>query len=500
MDGNDVRDVNVRDVKEALPRSAPEAQGIPSGALLDFVTALEERVDAVHGFVLVRHGHVVAQGSWAPYPLNGSRMVFSLSKSFTSSAVGLAVDQGLLSVDDPVLKFFPDDAPEEVSDHLDRMCVRHLLTMTTGHAADTAVVRTTGERNWVRGILAKPVEHEPGTHFCYNSGASYLLSAIVQQVTGSMLLDYLRPRLLEPLGITDATWQTCPRGINTGGWGLTLRVGEIARFGQLYLQQGKWNDRQLIPREWVAEATSRQVGNDGEPEIDWRQGYGYQFWRCRNGAYRGDGAFGQYCLVMPEQDAVLAMIGGMTNMQGPLDLVWEHLLPAMGAEPLPADDDSHERLERRLATLALPEPSGRSTSPRAARFSGQTYRVRIGDHSGEDPALALRLPVRAAQTISFDVGGDGTCRLRLRDGGGEHEVAGGANEWLAGTTTLVRDDPDRVLVRATWTDEDTCQLRICFVGTPFIRTHALRFEGDKVTLTTFDNVLPAPSPVVAQLD
>ncbi|NYH91404.1 serine hydrolase domain-containing protein [Actinopolymorpha rutila] len=495
----DVRGMGVRGVNEALPRSTPEAQGIPSRAVLDFVTALEERADAIHGFVFVRHGHVVAQGSWAPYPLNGPRMVFSLSKSFTSSAVGLAVDQGLLSVDDPVLKFFPDDAPDEVCENLARMRVRHLLTMTTGHAADTAVVRTTGEQNWVRGILAKPVEHEPGTHFCYNSGASYLLSAIVQQVTGSTLLDYLRPRLLEPLGITDATWQTCPRGVNTGGWGLTLRVGEIARFGQLYLQQGTWNDEQLIPREWVAEATSCQASNDGEPEIDWRQGYGYQFWRCRHGAYRGDGAFGQYCLVMPDQDAVLAMIGGTTNMQGPLDLVWEHLLPAMGAELLPPDDATHGRLERRLATLSLPEPSGRSTSPTADRISGQTYRVRIGDHSAEDPVLALRLPVRAAQTIRLDIGDDGECKLRLRDSGGEHEVVGGANEWRAGTTTVVRDDPDPVLVRATWTDDDTCELRICFVRTPFIRTHALRFEGDQVTLTTVDNVLPPPAAVLADL-
>ncbi|MBW7461807.1 serine hydrolase, partial [Paenibacillus sepulcri] len=152
--------------------------------------------------------------------------------------------------------------------------------------------------------LAAPVEHEPGTHFVYNSGATYMLSAILQKVTGQTLLEYLQPRLIEPLGIKGAAWDVCPRGINVGGWGLNVTTEDIARFGQLYLQKGMWNGQRLLTEEWIAEATSSQISNGDGGVNDWAQGYGYQFWRCRHGVYRGDGAFGQFCIVMPEQDAV----------------------------------------------------------------------------------------------------------------------------------------------------------------------------------------------------
>src|SRR4029079_8522670 len=137
-----------------------------------------------------------------------------------------------------------------------------------------------------------PVEHEPGTHFVYNSAATYMLSAIVQKLTGQMVLAYLKPHLLAPPGIEGPTWETDPRGINTGGWGLSIKTEDIARFGQLYLQKGLWNGQQLVPGAWVAQATTSQVDNSSQSNIDWKQGYGYQFWRCQHGAYRGDGAFG----------------------------------------------------------------------------------------------------------------------------------------------------------------------------------------------------------------
>ncbi|WP_020576193.1 serine hydrolase domain-containing protein [Actinopolymorpha alba] len=496
---------------EELPCTSPEEQGIPASAVLDFVTAVDERIDAVHAFVLVRHGHVVAQGGWAPHDVHTPRMLFSLSKSFTSSAVGLAVDEGLLSVDDLVLPFFASQAPDVVSDNLARLRVEHLLTMTAGHASESlAHVERGSENDWVRSVLAQPVEYEPGTRFVYNSGASYLLSAIVQRVTGLTLLDYLRPRLLSPLGITDATWQTCPRGINTGGWGLTLRTTEIARFGQLYLQGGRWRGKQVLPRSWVAAATARQVSNDPEAELDWRQGYGYQFWRCQHDAYRGDGAFGQFCVVMPEQDAVLAVVSGVSNMQSVLDLAWEHLLPAMGPAPLPAmgpaplpaDPAGRDRLDERLAGLTLSMPAGRASSPTAARVSGRTYRVLAspsvaGDGSGTPAADSGR----KVEKLRLDVSPD-DCRLTVQDSEGVHEVSAGTGEWRSGSATLEGEDRP-VAARATWTDDDTCVLRVCAVGTPFVRTITLVFDGGQVTMTSSDNVAFEPlveSTVIGQLD
>ena len=201
-----------------LPRSAPESQGISTAAIAAFLDAVERSGAGLHSLMLVRHGHVVAEGWWAPYAPDLPHMLFSLSKSFTSTALGLAVAEGRLTVDDAVVDFFPGILPPTVSDNLAAMRVRHLLSMSTGHDIDvTPVVRNATDDDWARAFLAQPVQHRPGTHFAYNSAATYMLSAIVQQLTGQTLLEYLGPRLLAPLGITGATWQNCPRGITIGG-------------------------------------------------------------------------------------------------------------------------------------------------------------------------------------------------------------------------------------------------------------------------------------------
>ena len=171
--------------------------------------------------------------------------------------------------------------------------------------------------------------HKPGTHFLYNTPATYMLSAIVQKVTGITVLDYLRPRLFEPLGIENPQWDTSPQGISLGGYGLSVRTEDIARFGQLYLQKGVWMGKRLVPSAWIDAATTRQTSSGSNPTSDWEQGYGYQFWRSRHGLYRGDGAFGQFCIVMPEQDAVVAITSGGRDMQAVMNLVWEKLLPAL---------------------------------------------------------------------------------------------------------------------------------------------------------------------------
>ena len=309
-----------------LPRSTPEAQGISSTAVLVLVEAIDKNVQYPNSFMLLRHGHVVAEGWWAPYDAASRHSLYSLSKSFTSTAVGLAVAEGKLSIDDEVLKFFPDDAPAEPSGNLKAMRVSDLLRMSTGHQSEPP---RTADAPWTKTFLAHPVPFKPGTHFLYNTSATYMLSAIVQKATGLTLLEYLGPRLFEPLGIEHPTWEASPAGISTGGYGLSIRTEDIARFGQLYLQKGKWHERQLVPAAWIETATSRQTSNGSNPQSDWDQGYGYQFWRCRHGAYRGDGAFGQYCVVLPEQDAVIAITGGLKDMQAVLNLVWETLLPAM---------------------------------------------------------------------------------------------------------------------------------------------------------------------------
>lgn len=334
----------------ALPRATPESQGVSSAGVRGFVEAADAKVNTMHSFMLIRHGKVVAECWWKPESAEKRHLMHSLSKSFTSTAVGLAVEDGKLSIDDPVLKFFPDDAPAEPSENLKAMRVRDLLTMSTGHESEP---RFSEGETWVKAFLAHPVPHKPGTHFKYNTPATYMLSAIVQKVTGETVLDYLTPRLFKPLGIEAPEWGTSPQGITLGGFGLKIRTEDIAKFGQLYLQKGKWNDKQLVPATWIDQATSKQVSNGSNPERDWDQGYGFQFWRCRHNAFRGDGANGQFCVVIPELDVVVAMTAETRDMQAQLNVVWDHLLSAIEKEPIAENADELAKLKALLEGLAV---------------------------------------------------------------------------------------------------------------------------------------------------
>lgn len=342
---------------EPLPRSTPEAAGISSQAILAFIEAADREIDTLHSFMLVRHGQVVAEAWWKPETPESRHVMWSLSKSFTSTAVGLAVAEGKLSLDDPVLKFFPGEAPVSPNEHLKAMKVRHVLSMSGGH--DTEPKFHFDEGPSVKGFFDQPVVHAPGSHFRYNTPGSYLLSAIVTKATGETVLDYLKPRLFEPLGITDPVWASTPEGYSLGGYGLHIRTEDVAKFGLLYLQKGKWRGQQLLPESWVEEATAKQVDNSRAPSartVDWQQGYGYQFWRSQHGAYRGDGRDGQICLVLPEQNAVVAMTAKTNTMQLELDLVWQHLLPAFQGEPLPEDPEGLGALREKAARLTAHPP------------------------------------------------------------------------------------------------------------------------------------------------
>jgi CubicO group peptidase (beta-lactamase class C family) len=342
---------------ESLPRSTPEAEGISSSGIQAFITAVDrdESRYAVHSFMLLRHGKVVAEGWWKPHSAAESHVLHSLSKSFTSTAIGLAAAEGRLGIDDPVLKFFPDEAPPSPSANLRAMRVRDLLTMTCGHETEP---KLDGTSSWVKIFLAHPVPHAPGTHFLYNSAGVYMLSAIVQKVTGQTVLDYLRPRIFEPLGISHPIWEASPEGITMGATGLRLRTEEIAEFGQLYLQKGRWNGIQLIPSSWAEAATSKEVPNDegtGARHVpNSRQGYGFNFWMTTHEGYRAAGSGGQYCLVFPKLDTVIVTTADSRAMDSLLTLIVDKLLPAIKLGPLPVDVAGLDQLRQTLSSLAIP--------------------------------------------------------------------------------------------------------------------------------------------------
>ena len=461
-----------------LLRSTPEAQGISSHDLALFVQEATERLDALHSFMLLRHGHVVAEGWWSPYAASEPHMLFSLSKSFTATAVGLAQEEGRLQVSDRLLSFFPELAPAQPDPGLAAMTLQDLLTMRSGHAEDTLGKLFEGQdASWTRTFLSLPVPYPPGTHFVYNTGATYMLSAVVQRVTGQRLSDYLGPRLFAPLGIENPIWDRSPEGVDLGGFGLSVTTEDIARFGQLYLQRGQWQGRQLISAAWVGEATTGHADNSANTNVDWQQGYGYQFWRCRHHAYRGDGAFGQYLIVFPEQDAVLAITAGLSDMAAELDLVWERILPAMHNGPLPADSAATERLRARLAGLTLPTPQGRTAAAATATVAGKRYLLASNDQHVESVAFE---PGAAHDTLVI-----GTPR-------GEQRLVCGHGAWVRGTISLDGGAVVPVAASGAWTDDNTYVASVCAYQTPFHSRLTLAFAADRLLWDREENVSFGP--------
>ncbi|MET3452845.1 serine hydrolase [Curtobacterium sp. 1544] len=389
-----------------FPRSTPSALGIDARGIARFLDALESTPDVEpHSIVLLRHGQVAAEGWWAPYASVRVHLLYSLSKSFTAAAVGIAVREGLVDLDATALSYFPELDADVTDERSRRIRVRHLLAMASGHREETLDrARAADPENLVRGFLRTPPDEEPGTVFAYNQPCTYTLGAIVRRVSGGSLVDYLRPRLLDPLGIDDLAWRRDDTGAELGFSGCYAPTSAIAALGQLYLQRGVWNGERILDDDWVAAATTTQVANPDEGNPDWSQGYGFQFWMARHG-FRGDGAYGQFCVVLPELDVVLALTGQSLDMQAVLDAAWQHLLPAVDAADVEAAGDTG--LEARLASLGLPAVAG-----------------------GRLPDLAAAGPFRGdgIDGLAFSRDGD-RWRAALDVDGGTLSVPVGEGEW-----------------------------------------------------------------------
>ncbi|HMQ88612.1 MAG TPA: serine hydrolase [Flavilitoribacter sp.] len=463
-----------------LARSTPEMEGISSAAISRFIGAVKESGIQFHSFMLVRHGKVVAEGWWSPFESEFKHTLYSLSKSFTSTAVGLAVADGKLTVEDPVISFFPADVPATVSDNLAAMKIRHLLTMNTGHAVDTlGPIRDAGDDNWAKSFLAVPVEFEPGTHFKYNTGATYMLSNIVQKVMGRSVFDLLSERLFKPLHIEGADWETDPHGVSVGGFGLRVRTEDITKFGQLYLQKGLWNGEQILPAEWVETATSKQTESQ-EGDNDWSQGYGYQFWRCKPapGFYRGDGAFGQFCIVIPQLDTVVAITGESFDLQRSMTLVWENILPALQESALPEDMAANDKMLADLGALSIAPLPASTPSPLVDQITGKEYVL------GANPWNL--------DSVTFQFGAD-QCLFTLKGGGTSQTIACGMGKWI--TEGNEKTDPQslfalpyrtsvssKMAACAAWEDEKILHLKWKFLENVHGDNLYCTFDGEEVAI------------------
>ena len=451
-----------------LPRSTPSAQQVDPAALLALLDGLEHNPEIeMHSLMVVRHGHVVAEGWWAPYTSEHRQLLYSLSKSFTSTAAAFARAEGLLDLDDTLLSHFPE-LDDEIDDARSRaITLRHLAAMASGHTRDTfdeAIDRDPDEP--VRGFLLTPPDRDPGTVFAYNQPCTYSLASVIQRNAGMPLTEYLRPRLLDPLGIDDVGWHSWPPGRELGFTGLHARTEDVAKLGQLYLRRGRWGDAQLVDEEWVAAATSKQVDNPDQPSPDWRQGYGFQFWMGRHG-YRGDGAFGQLCVVLPEQDTVVATTACTEQLQAIVDALYDELLP--GLDRTIEDPEAEEELARRLAALRLPPATG---APAPPAWEPWLTTFAVAREAGGSHSALTSVEVRRD--------GDGF-QLELREPDNELVVAVGQDAW---TVSAPRDSEGSVVPVAAsggWSEDSTLQVAVVFLETPHRLDVTLSLPGRTAT-------------------
>ena len=463
----------------SLPRSTPADQQVDPSAILGFLDAVDAHPDVeMHSLMVVRHGHVVAEGWWAPYSAERPHLLYSLSKSFTATAAAFAQAEGLLGLDDPVVSHFSEFDADITDPRSRSVRIRHVAAMASGHTREMlgeAIARDQADP--VRGFLLIPPDREPGTVFAYSQPCTYTLASIIQRNAGMPLTRYLRPRLLDPLGIGHVGWATFPPGREQGFSGLHARTEDVAKLGQLYLQKGQWDGVQLIPEQWVEQATSVQVANPGEPNPDWRQGYGFQFWMSRHG-YRGDGAFGQFCVVLPEHETVIVTTACTLDMQAVLDAMWTHLLPGLrpaapdsrsAQDTGPAEDtgsardtgSAQDQLSARLSRLELPaHPAGRAPADWGP-WIAEPFPV-----ADTVAASAAGTEIRPALTSVELAPAAGGWQISLTERANALTFPVGTGAWTVSSPVDQHGGTIPVAASGGWLDDRTLRAEIIFLETP----------------------------------
>ena len=463
---------------KSLPRSTPEQEGVSSESIVNLIDAFERKIEFVHSYMIVKNGKVISEGWWNPYGPKSPHELWSLSKSFTSTAIGFAVEEGLIQIHDFVKDYFPEKSPENPTWQLKQLRVKDLLTMSTGHTSEPRLGQSSDD--WVKHFLESELKLRPGTYFMYNTPATYMLSAIIQRVTGEKLVDYLYPRLFEPLGIDRPEWETDPRGINTGGWGLHLTTEDIAKFGVFYIQEGKWNGNQLLSSDWIKMATSKQVSNGSDPDNDWSQGYGFQFWRSRFNTYRGDGAMGQFCLVIPEHNTIVAITSGTDNMGGIMQIVWDELLTKMNSSEMIFNPEGIEILRKKSASLELKPIDGKMSKALAKKFFNKKIKIAKNKEAVEfiffnSKKNEVEIKVNGKiETIPFGFGEYIKSELK------GHLPFTSSNHKIVPKSSLRYSKNKKIAVSGAWITENEFQMRIYQYETPARLDYIFNFKNGKL--------------------
>lgn len=405
---------------DGLPRSTPEAQGVRSEAIAEAFQKIAAKGYDVHGLMILRHGYVIAEHWWAPYAPEFQHAMYSATKTFTGCAVGLAVQEGYLKVSDKVISFFPDLIPAEMPEYLEDLTVEHLLTMSCGHAS-TRYAGSGAEQ--VRNFLATPFSSKPGTVFAYDVACSHMLSHILTRATEMSTYDFLKPRLLDKLGIEDPVWEMDLDGVNMGNGGMHLKTSDLAKLGQFLLNGGQWNGEQILNKEWVEAQTTPHifqrpgVSEEENMKDDGGQGYGYQTWMGRHNSYRAIGGCNQLSMVIPEYDLVVACTSNVRDEAG-FNQVFYEMLESMSPKRLKPNKTFS--LESAIKDYAYPVPYESVGEQYALRNCTKIYDLCQND-SGYSKV-----------SLRFD--GEGNCTVTLETSTAIHNHQYGLGKWVMGST------------------------------------------------------------------
>ena len=496
--------------RKEYERVSPESVGIPSAAVWRMVEALE-RVAEMHSIMVLRHGKVCAEGWWSPYGPGVPHGLQSLTKTYAATAIGLAYTEGLLRLDEKLVDLFPESLPGEVSENLKKLTIYDVLIMGNGMESCTL-----GGADWIKTYFATPVVHEPGTAFFYNTAGSSMLGAIIKVKTGRSLHAWLSEKLFGKLGIDSRNigWIRTQDGMEVGGGGMLATTEDNLRLMELYLNGGVWEGERLLAEDFVRMATTKQIDTEeactnGPLATDHLLGYGFQMWMCQpKGAYRADGAFGQYAIVFPEQDMVISLTetgaADDDGTQRPLDAIYDTILPALSDGPLPEDPAACAWLCRRMGRLAIARPPYQPRSPLAAQIDGAVWKVDGGVvYLTPYPLdqLSKKTLTGGIQEFSFHFGVNRMRMDYLEDGARKSvEVA------MDGTRALnVLPNSEtpfhKAYLSAYWAEEHVLRLACRWIESAYEHTLDFTFDDPTVTITFRDLIWlrdPAdPTPVTA---
>ncbi|MDR0449702.1 MAG: beta-lactamase family protein [Treponema sp.] len=403
-----------------LKSDTPENLGIPPEAILNFIEHLERRRLCMHSVMILRHDRIAAEAHYPPFSGDSPHRMFSTTKTFVSMAVGLLIGEGKISLQSRMADFFPEYLPEKIPGYTAEMTVRDLLLMATPYDRTTYTVK---DDNWARTFYKARPSHRGGAVFNYDTSGTVALNALVEKLSGQNLVDYLRPRLLEPLGFSSGVW--CverPEGGAWGGSGLICSARELARFGLFLLHRGNWQGRQLVSASYMAEAVSPLIDNrvsTGAPELQF--GYGYQIWRTRHNGYGTYGMGSQLAICAPEKDLLLVTTGDTQSVQnGPdivLDAFWTGVYPRIAEGKLDEDREARAKLADKLGRLEFPPVDGETASPRQEHYGG-------GDYLFDDNPMKI-------SRARFEFSGEGGL-IKYRNATGDHELRFGLGGYAEG--------------------------------------------------------------------